>query len=138
MQYDLHRFLDAQEHTFDSAFREIKNGKKEGHWMWFIFPQIAGLGFSETSRFYSVSDIEEAGLYLNHPILGQRLISISRLLTGLKNKTAYQVFGSPDDMKLSSCMTLFCSLINTDPVFQQVLDIYFDGEKDKKTLKLLI
>lgn len=103
--------------------------------MWYVFPQIAGLGFSSTSKFYAIKDRAEAESYLAHPVLGKRLIEISNALLGVEGKTASQIFGSPDDVKLKSSMTLFGALENTDPVFQKVLDKYFDGAKDWKTLK---
>ena len=134
---DLNRFQEAQERQYSKAFEEIKNGKKNSHWMWYIFPQIAGLGSSEMSRIYAVRDIAEAERYLAHPVLGARLISISRLLLSANIKTAHEIFGSPDDLKLRSSMTLFASVKNTDPVFQQVLDQYFGGEKDAKTVEIL-
>jgi uncharacterized protein (DUF1810 family) len=135
--YNLKRFIDAQESMFSIALNEIKNGKKQSHWMWFIFPQIAGLGFSEMSKLYAINDINEAGLYLAHPVLSKRLIEISKALLDVEGKTASQVFGSPDDMKLKSCMTLFSSLENTNPVFQAILSKYFGGTKDAKTLQLI-
>jgi len=134
---NLQRFLDAQQRSYETALAEIRQGKKRSHWMWYIFPQIQGLGFSETSRYYAIKDIAEAIDYLDHPVLGNRLITISRSLMQLTNQTAYQVFGSPDDMKLHSCMTLFTSLPGADPVFRQVLDKYFAGQPDKKTLQIL-
>lgn len=105
--------------------------------MWFIFPQLAGLGFSETSRFYGIKNLEEASSYLEHPVLGPRLIEISKGLLDIEGKTANQVFGSPDDLKLKSCMTLFSLVSNTDPVFEAVLKKYFNGAKDAKTLQLV-
>ncbi len=135
--YNLKRFTDAQESKFMIALNEIKNGSKRSHWMWFIFPQIAGLGFSEMSKFYAINDLTEASLYLEHPILGKRLIEISNALLDIEGKTASQVFGSPDDMKLKSCMTLFSSLENTNPVFENILTKYFGGAKDLKTLQLI-
>jgi uncharacterized protein (DUF1810 family) len=135
--YNLHRFHNAQEHTYQNAFNEIRNGRKTGHWMWFIFPQIAGLGLSEISRYYAIQNLEEAELYLKDSILAERLISISKLLLELKGKTAHQLFGSPDDLKLKSCMTLFSSVKDTDPVFQQVLDYYFGGKKDERTIEII-
>lgn len=135
--YNLKRFLDAQKNTFQNAFHEIKNGKKVSHWMWFIFPQIAGLGFSETSKLYAIKNLDEAELYLKHPILGTRLISISNLLLEVKGKSAYQIFGSPDDMKLKSSLTLFTLIKDANPVFKQVLNQYFDGEMDEKTIRLI-
>ncbi len=134
---DLQRFINAQEGDFEDAFREIKNGRKQSHWMWYIFPQIAGLGFSSTSRFYAIKDINEAENYLAHPTLGKRLVEISEVLLTLEGKSANQIFGSPDDMKLKSSMTLFGALEDTNPVFQKVLDKYFDGDRDRRTLELI-
>lgn len=133
----LDRFIDAQEHKYEEAFNEIKAGKKQSHWMWYIFPQIAGLGFSEMANFYAISDIQEAQDYLEHPVLGPRLIHISKLLPAIKNKSAAEIFGTPDDLKLRSSMTLFSELEKTDPVFQEVLNRYFDGKKDEKTLAII-
>ncbi|MGI9055909.1 MAG: DUF1810 domain-containing protein [Pyrinomonadaceae bacterium] len=134
---DLKRFLDAQENDFEHALAEIRRGRKQSHWMWYIFPQIAGLGFSETSRFYAIKNKEEAELYLAHPVLGARLVEISEALLEIEGKTANQIFGSPDDMKLKSSMTLFGALKNTNPVFQSVLDEYFNGTSDPRTLQLI-
>lgn len=135
--HNLQRFLDAQEGRFQKALQEIKNGRKQSHWMWFIFPQIQGLGFSEMANFYAICDLAEANLYLQHPVLGSRLIEISNALLAIDGKTANQVFGSPDDLKLRSCMTLFSALQNTDPVFEKVLKKYYNGVKDTKTLQLI-
>ncbi len=134
---NLERFLTAQQNTFQQALREIKNGRKQSHWMWFIFPQIAGLGFSETSKLYAIKNREEARLYIKHIILGSRLIEISKALLDIEGKTTNQVFGNPDDLKLKSCMTLFSELDNANPVFEAVLAKYFNGEKDTKTLRLI-
>ncbi len=134
---NLQRFLDAQQHTYLQALTEIRDGKKRSHWMWFIFPQIAGLGFSETSKLYAIKDLKEARLYMDHDVLGSRLIEISSALSGIKGKTVNQIFGSPDDLKLKSCMTLFCSLGNANPVFKTVLTKYFNGAKDNKTLRMI-
>jgi len=134
---DLKRFLDAQENDFERALAEIKLGRKQSHWMWYIFPQIAELGFSSTSKFYAIKDRGEAENYLAHPLLGKRLIEISNALLKVEGKTANQIFGSPDDMKLKSSMTLFGALENTNPVFQRVLDKYFDSAKDGRTLELI-
>jgi len=134
---DLKRFLDAQANDFERALAEIKRGRKQSHWMWYIFPQIAGLGSSETSRFYAVKDRAEVELYLAHPVLGARLVEISEALLEIEGKTANQIFGSPDDMKLKSSMTLFGALKNTNPVFQSVLDEYFNGTSDPRTLQLI-
>ena len=134
---DLKRFLDAQENDFERALAEIKRGRKQSHWMWYIFPQIAGLGSSGTSRFYAVKDRAEAELYLAHPVLGARLVEISEALLEIEGKTANQIFGSPDDVKLKSSMTLFGSLKNSHPIFQRVLAKYFNGTKDRRTLDLI-
>jgi uncharacterized protein (DUF1810 family) len=134
---DLKRFLEAQENDFATALAEIRRGRKQSHWMWYIFPQIAGLGFSSTSKFYAIKDRSEAENYLAHPILGERLVEISNALLEVEGKTANQIFGSPDDVKLKSSMTLFGALENTNPIFQKVLDKYFNGGKDQKTLELI-
>jgi len=133
----LQRFVDAQKSDYAIALSEIKNGKKRSHWMWYIFPQIAGLGFSETSKFYSLKRVHEAQEYLKHPVLGSRLIEISNALLDLKSNEAHSVFGFPDDQKLKSSMTLFSVLPDTNPVFQAVLDKFFHGLKDAKTLDIL-
>ncbi len=135
--YNLQRFLNAQEKDYWVALSEIKNGKKQSHWMWYIFPQIQGLGLSETSKFYAIKNIHEAEEFLNHPILGSRLIDICNELLNLETGDAYKIFGSPDDMKLFSSMTLFSSLPRTKPVFQKVLNKFFDGKKDEKTLVII-
>ncbi|MEO5909172.1 MAG: DUF1810 domain-containing protein [Ginsengibacter sp.] len=134
---NLQRFIDAQKAVYAIALSEIKHGKKRSHWMWYIFPQIAGLGFSETSKFYSFKNLHEAEAYLQHPVLGPRLIEISNALFDLKSDDAVSVFGTPDDQKLKSCMTLFSILPGTNPVFQAVLDKFFHGLKDAKTLEIL-
>ena len=134
---DLKRFLEAQENDFETALAEIRKGRKQSHWMWYIFPQIAGLGFSETARFYAVKDRAAAEIYLAHPVLGAKLVEISEALLEIEGKTANQIFGSPDDMKLKSSMTLFGALKNTNPIFQSVLDKYFNGKKDLRTLQLI-
>ena len=135
--YDLNRFLEAQESKFQLALTEIKEGKKQSHWMWFIFPQIAGLGFSDYNVFYAIKNMEEASQYLQHPILGKRLIEISKAVLEINGKTANEIFGKPDDRKLQSCMTLFAQIKSTDPIFQKILDKYYLGNKDEKTIQLL-
>lgn len=133
---NLQRFLNAQKKNYFIALSEIKNGKKQSHWMWYIFPQIQGLGFSETSKFYAIKNIREAENFLNHKVLGDRLIEICNELLNLKTDDAHKIFGSPDDLKLHSSMTLFSTLYNTNLVFQKVLDKFFKGEKDEKTLQI--
>ena len=134
---NLKRFLDAQDRDYSRALTEIKNGRKTGHWIWYIFPQITGLGFSDTTAFYSIKNIQEADDYLKHPVLGNRLIEISKAFLALEGKTANQILGNPDDLKVRSCMTLFSLVPNSDPVFQAVLDKFFDGRPDPKTLAIL-
>ena len=133
----LQRFLDAQKRDYQTALTEIKNGKKRSHWMWYIFPQVQGLGFSETSKFYAIHDLKEAEAFLNHPILGSRLIQICEALLQQKSNDAYQIFGSPDDVKLKSSMTLFAAVPNANPVFQAVLEKFFGGTKDTQTLRII-
>lgn len=132
----LQRFIDAQKRDYEIALSEIKNGRKRSHWMWYIFPQIKGLGFSETSKFYGITNLKEAEEFLTHPVLGKRLVEISNELLNLPTNNAHAVFGSPDDIKLKSSMTLFSLVPNADAVFQKVLDKFFDGKKDEKTLNI--
>lgn len=134
---NLKRFIDAQQADYQTALSEVKHGRKQSHWMWYIFPQIQGLGFSETSKFYAIKDIIEAEEFLKHPVLGSRLINICNELLALKSNDANKIFGSPDDVKLKSSMTLFSSLPDTNPVFQMVLDKFFNGTKDNKTLQII-
>ncbi|GAA4011174.1 DUF1810 domain-containing protein [Hymenobacter fastidiosus] len=132
----LQRFLTAQETDYALALAEVKAGRKRSHWMWCIFPQIQGLGFSETSKLYAIKDRQEAGDYLKHPVLGGRLISIGQELLKLDSSDATRIFGSPDDLKLKSSMTLFAA-VGSNPVFQAVLDRFFRGAPDNQTLQLL-
>jgi uncharacterized protein (DUF1810 family) len=134
---DLNRFLEAQEKDYATALAEIRNGSKRSHWMWYIFPQVKGLGFSGTSKYYAVNNLDEAEAFMQHAVLGPRLVEICEALLQLKSNNPNSIFGNPDDMKLRSSMTLFASLPSPDPVFQAVLDKYFNGEKDTKTLNLL-
>ena len=136
-QYHLQRFTDAQEGVYQRALKEIKNGRKQSHWMWFIFPQVAGLGFSETTKFYAIKDRSEAGLYMQHPVLGARLIEISQAVLDIEGKTASQIFGSPDDLKLKSSMTLFSALPDAHPVFESVINKYYSGVKDLRTMEIV-
>lgn len=138
MNMDLNRFIEAQERAYDQAFSEIESGKKKGHWMWYIFPQFKGLGYSETSKYYAIQNLEEAIEFLNHPILGARLRQITSELLRHKDYDAYKIFGSPDYLKLKSCMTLFSQIDNSnDKTFAKVLENYFNGEVDQKTINLL-
>ena len=133
----LTRFLNAQNQMYLKALAEVRNGRKESHWMWFIFPQVKGLGFSETAKFYGLDDLEEATAYLNHPVLGKHLIEISEALFQISGKNATQIFGAPDDMKLRSSMTLFSKVKNANPIFNKILEKYFLGFEDDYTLELL-
>ena len=136
VKYNFKRFLTAQETGFEIALAEIKKGKKMTHWMPFIFPQITGLGFSDTSKFYAIKNKSEAAQYLEHPVLSERLFEICTALLTIEDKNVYQVFGSTDGLKLKSSITLFNVLDNTNPIFQDVLDRFFKGEEDLKTIKL--
>ncbi|MFD1605626.1 DUF1810 domain-containing protein [Flavobacterium artemisiae] len=134
---ELVRFLDAQNKLYLSALSEIKKGKKESPWMWFIFPQIKGLGSCDTSKFYEIKNVDEAIAFLEHPILGKHLLEITSELINTDEKTAEEIFGNPDNEKLQSCMTLFATIQNSEPIFEQVLDKYFEGSTDFHTLQLL-
>ncbi|MGI4863690.1 MAG: DUF1810 domain-containing protein [Janthinobacterium lividum] len=134
---NLTRFLDAQAGDYSTALAEIKAGRKRSHWMWYIFPQLQGLGFSETARYYGIKDAAEAEAYLKHPVLGSRLREISQALLELAGSDASRIMGSPDDLKLRSSMTLFKAMPGAEPVFKQVLDKFFGGAPDAKTLQLL-
>jgi uncharacterized protein (DUF1810 family) len=133
--YDLQRFVAAQDAggTYRRAAAELRNGRKESHWMWFVFPQIAGLGYSPASRTYAISSVEEAQAYLAHPVLGARLIECAVILADGPDRTAEQIFGEVDALKLRSSMTLFMHAAAGEPVFRRLLDRYFDGEADSAT-----
>jgi len=135
--YRLSRFIEAQEPVYETALRELEHGRKESHWMWFIFPQLAGLGHSPTALRFAISSLEEARAYLAHPLLGGRLIQCTRTINAVRNRTAHQIFGSPDDMKLRSSMTLFRQAATDPQPFGAALDRYFGGEADHRTLQIL-
>ena len=135
--FDLDRFVSAQENVYQTALQEIRNGRKQGHWMWFIFPQIAGLGRTEISRLYAIKSREEAVAYLDHPVLGPRLREISEALLAHDDKSATELLGTPDDLKLRSSMTLFKSVSTDNDVFLGVLDRYYGGEEDPQTFRIL-
>jgi uncharacterized protein (DUF1810 family) len=136
--FDLQRFVDAQKGVFDRVLRELRSGRKRTHWMWFIFPQIQGLGHSATTWIYSIKSAEEARHYLNHPTLGPRLRECAEALLELNTGSASDVLGYPDNLKLRSSMTLFAQVAEvTDTVFRRVLEQYFDGEPDPRTLEIL-
>jgi uncharacterized protein (DUF1810 family) len=133
--YDLQRFVTAQDAggTYEHAAAELRAGRKTSHWMWFVFPQIAGLGYSPVSRIYAITSLAEATAYLAHPVLGARLAECAAILAGLPDRTAEQVFGEVDALKLRSSMTLFMHAAPGEPVFRQVLDRYFGGVPDSAT-----
>lgn len=136
-KYNLDRFVEAQKFAYEFALIEVKQGYKESHWMWYIFPQIHGLGFSYMSETYSIKSREEAIAYMEHPILGNNLIEISNALLHLKNNNAESIFGEIDALKLQSCMTLFGEVCEECDIFHKVLEKYFDGQKDGLTLEIL-
>jgi len=135
--YDLNRFLRAQERDYEQALQEIKNGSKRSHWMWYIFPQIDGLAFSSTSKHYAIKSLEEARAYLDHPILGGRLRECTEAVLGVEGRTAADIFGFPDDLKLRSCATLFACVSGPGSAFDRLLAKYYGGQRDDRTLKLL-
>ena len=132
--YHLERFISAQTSVYKQVIAELRAGKKHSHWMWFIFPQIDGLGSSATARLYSIKSVAEAREYLAHSILGERLRECARLLDAIKDKSATDIFGYPDDLKLKSSLTLFAVVSGDDPVFTKLLDRYFSGEGDPQTI----
>ena len=135
--YDLERFVRAQDGTYEVALAEIRGGRKRSHWMWYVFPQCAGLGYSETSQHYAIRSVAEAQAYLAHPVLGSRLMECVEAVLKVPGRTASAIFGSPDDLKLRSCATLFAQVSPPESVFEQVLDRYFGGERDPRTLEWL-
>jgi uncharacterized protein (DUF1810 family) len=131
--FDLQRFVDAQAQTYDQALAELRDGEKRTHWMWFVFPQLAGLGHSGMAQRFAIPGLEEARAYAGHPTLGRRLVESARVLTDLDTADAVQVFGPVDAQKLQSSMTLFALAVPDEPVFRQVLDHFFGGELDEGT-----
>lgn len=135
--FNLNRFIEAQNSDFNKALDEIKQGKKSSHWMWYIFPQFKGLGSSSTSEMFAIKSIAESQAYIKQPILGPRLVEITSVLLNLESLSAYSIFGSPDDMKLKSSMTLFNAVQNETNIFELTLDKYFFGTKCEKTIRYL-
>lgn len=135
--FDLSRFINAQESIYDSVLAELTNGRKRTHWMWYIFPQIDGLGHSPTSKYYAIKSIEEARQYLNHPVLGTRLLECAEAVFAIEGRSISEIFAYPDNLKLKSSMTLFASVADQCSVFARILDKYFDGERDALTLQLV-
>lgn len=136
-KFDLQRFLSAQEKTYERAISELRSGRKTSHWMWFIFPQLEGLAKSETAYFFSIKSFDEAKEYLDHPTLGNRLRECTEIVLNLEDQSVSDIFGYPDDLKFHSSMTLFAALNGMDSVFQFVLDKYFDGQEDERSVKIL-
>jgi len=135
--HNLYRFVEAQMDCYDQALSEIRAGRKRSHWMWFIFPQYNGLGFSAISRQYAIKSIEEAEAYSRHPILGPRLVECCTAASSVEGRSATEIFGSPDDLKLRSCATLFARVSASGSVFDRLLDKFFQGVPDERTLRLM-
>ncbi|HEX8235582.1 MAG TPA: DUF1810 domain-containing protein [Abditibacteriaceae bacterium] len=135
--YNLSRFLRAQANDYDQALSEIRSGRKRTHWMWYIFPQLAGLGSSSTAQHYAITSADEARAYVNHPVLGPRLRECVEAVLQVEGRSAAEIFGSPDDLKLKSCASLFACVSPPGSVFERLLAKYYQGEPDGKTLKLL-
>jgi uncharacterized protein (DUF1810 family) len=135
--YNLKRFVDAQNPVYEQVRSELKQGRKRTHWMWFVFPQIAGLGSSHTARKYAIASLDEARAYLNHPVLGPRLVECTQFVNQAHAHSIDEIFGYPDDLKFRSCMTLFARATADNHVFRQALETYFGGEADPQTEALL-
>ena len=133
-EFNLNRFLDAQKDLYEIALNEIKRGNKSSHWMWYVFPQYKGLGYSSTSQKYAITCIEEASMYFNHPILGRRLIEITNAFLNIENKSAYEILGDPDYLKMKSCMTLFNSIQAGSEVFSKVINKYYLASECPRTI----
>jgi uncharacterized protein (DUF1810 family) len=135
--FDLQRFVEAQERNYDDALAELKAGRKTSHWMWYVFPQIAGLGSSAMAKAYALGSLAEAKAYLAHPLLGSRLRDCVTAVNAVSGRTAHEIFGSPDDLKFRSSLTLFAEAAPEEPLFRQALAAYFAGEADPRTLAAL-
>ena len=135
--FQLVRFVEAQEPVYARVLAELNAGRKQSHWMWFIFPQIAGLGHSALARHYAIASLDEAGHYLAHPVLGTRLIECTRLVLAVLDGSAFEIFGTPDDLNFRACMTLFRLAAPEREEFPRALDRFFDGEPDARTVEIL-
>lgn len=135
--HELNRFIRAQENDYVRALAEIRSGRKRTHWMWYIFPQLDGLGFSATARRYAIRGLVEARAYLDHPVLGPRLVECAEAVLAVKSRSAREIFGTPDDLKLRSCVTLFAEVSPEGSVFHRLIQVYFGGVPDGRTLTLL-
>jgi len=136
-KHNLNRFLEAQVTSYEVAMLELARGRKESHWIWYIFPQIIGLGSSDTTKLYSIKSLEEGRTYLEHPVLGQRLIEACEIILSLKDVSMDEVMGFPDDLKLLSSMTLFEALSDSSSIFTKIIEIYFDDERDEASLEII-
>ena len=135
--FDLERFVRAQEGVYEAALAELRAGRKRSHWMWFVFPQLAGLGTSPMAQRYAIGSLAEARAYLGHPVLGPRLRACAETLLGVEGRTVHEILGSPDDLKLRSCATLFAAVAGPGSPFAHLLDRYYGGERDPETLRRL-
>ncbi|HSQ20534.1 MAG TPA: DUF1810 domain-containing protein [Blastocatellia bacterium] len=135
--FNLQRFVDAQRDTYSEAYAELKSGRKASHWMWFVFPQLKGLGHSYNANYFGISSLAEAKAYLEHPVLGPRLRECTTAVNAVSGRTAHEIFGSPDDMKFRSSMTLFARATSDDSIFAKALRKYFGGREDERTVELL-
>ncbi|THJ16846.1 MAG: DUF1810 domain-containing protein [Nitrospira sp. CG24B] len=135
--YHLHRFLDAQVPTYNTVLDELRAGRKSSHWIWFIFPQIPGLGHSAMAQQFAITSLDEAKAYLRHPILGPWLRACTQLVLEVEDRSAEEIFGYPDHLKFRSCMTLFLTAATDDTIFKDALLKYFDGKRDQSTLDIL-
>lgn len=136
--FDLHRFITAQNDVYSSVLTELSAGQKRSHWMWYVFPQLDGLGYSSTAKHYAIKSLEEAQQYLRHPVLGPRLVQCATKVLAIEGRSIFEIFGVPDNLKLRSCMTLFEHIgDDSHGLFAKVLDKYFQGERDSRTLGLL-
>ena len=136
-QYNLNRFIEAQMTTYEGAMLELARGRKDSHWIWYVFPQIEGLGRSDTAKLYSIKSLEEGRAYLEHPLLGPRLNKACEILLSLKDSSMDEVMGFPDNLKLLSSMTLFEALSDSSSIFTKIIEIYFDDERDEASLEII-
>lgn len=136
-QYNLSRFIEAQETTYEVAMLELARGRKDSHWIWYVFPQIEGLGKSDTAKLYSIKSLEEGRVYLEHPVLGPRLVEACEILLNLKNASMNKVMGFPDDLKLLSSMTLFENISGENSIFTKIIKVYFDNNRDENSLRII-
>lgn len=136
-QFHLERFVAAQDKVYETVLEELSQGKKQSHWMWFIFPQTAGLGRTETAKKYALGSLDEAKAYLSHPVLGARLLECTKLVLAIDGKSANTIFGHPDDLKFKSSMTLFLLAAPNTKVFQSAIDKFYNGDKDELTVEII-